>query len=138
MLVMKSTSNGRQPQNIKSLISQQPLISFSSIFFQILNLALFHQVMFLNHWNEDDLNLKTTKNGRRPQNMKRWISQQPLIGFSSNFKLKLRGPNQNEKCLEQRLPPMEDDLKILKVKYLCNHWSDFPQISNLSWGDRTK
>ena len=33
---------------------------------------------------------------------------------------------------------MEDDLKIVKVKYLSNHWSDFPQISNLSWGDQTK
>ena len=23
---------------------------------------------------------------------------------------------------------MEDDLKILKVEYLSNHWSDLPQI----------
>ena len=27
---------------------------------------------------------------------------------------------------------MEDDLKILKVEYLTNHWLDFPQILNLS------
>ena len=27
---------------------------------------------------------------------------------------------------------MEDDLKILKVEYLSNHWSDLPQILNLS------
>ena len=33
---------------------------------------------------------------------------------------------------------MEEDLKILKVEYLSNHWSDFPQISNLSLGDQTK
>ena len=33
---------------------------------------------------------------------------------------------------------MEDDLKIWKVKYLSNHWSDFPQILNLSLGDQTK
>ena len=33
---------------------------------------------------------------------------------------------------------MEDDLKILKVEYLVNHWSDFPQILNLSSGDQTK
>ena len=33
---------------------------------------------------------------------------------------------------------MEDDLKILKVEYLSNHWSDFPQILNLSSGDQTK
>ena len=33
---------------------------------------------------------------------------------------------------------MEDDLKILKVEYLSNHWSDLPQILNLSFGDQTK
>ena len=32
---------------------------------------------------------------------------------------------------------MEDDLKILKVEYLSNHSSDFPQILNLSLGDQT-
>ena len=33
---------------------------------------------------------------------------------------------------------MEDDLKILKVKYLSNYWSDFPQILNLSLGGQNK
>ena len=33
---------------------------------------------------------------------------------------------------------MEDDLKILKVEYLRNHWSDLPKILNLSFGDLTK
>ena len=33
---------------------------------------------------------------------------------------------------------MEDDLKILKVEYLSNHWLDFPQILNLSLVDQTK
>ena len=33
---------------------------------------------------------------------------------------------------------MEDDLKILKVEYLSNHWSEFTQILNLSLGDQTK
>ena len=33
---------------------------------------------------------------------------------------------------------MEDDLKILKVDYLSNHWSDLPQILNLSSGDQTE
>ena len=28
-------------------------------------------------------------------------------------------------------PKMEDDLKILKVKYLSNHWSDRTQILKL-------
>ena len=33
---------------------------------------------------------------------------------------------------------MEDNLKILKVEYLGNHWSDLPQIWNLSSGDQTE
>ena len=33
---------------------------------------------------------------------------------------------------------MEDDLNILKVEYLSNHWSDFPQILRLSLEDQTK
>ena len=33
---------------------------------------------------------------------------------------------------------MEDNLKILKVEYLSNHWSDFPQIFKLSLGEQTK
>ena len=37
-----------------------------------------------------------------------------------------------------RQPQMEDDLEILKVEYLSNHWSDFPQISNLNSGDQIK
>ena len=33
---------------------------------------------------------------------------------------------------------MEDDLKILKLEYLSNPWSDFPQILNLNLMDQTK
>ena len=33
---------------------------------------------------------------------------------------------------------MEDDLRILKVEYLSKHWSDFPQILNVSLGNQTK
>ena len=33
---------------------------------------------------------------------------------------------------------MEDDLKILKVEYLSNHWLDFTQIWNLGLRDQTK
>ena len=36
--------------------------------------------------------IKMTPKERRPQTMKSWISQQPLFGSYSNFKLKLRGP----------------------------------------------
>ena len=33
---------------------------------------------------------------------------------------------------------MEDDLKISKMEYLSNRWSDYLQSLNLSWGDQTK
>ena len=33
---------------------------------------------------------------------------------------------------------MEDNLKILIVEYLSNHWSDLAQILNLSLCDQTK
>jgi hypothetical protein len=39
------------------------------------------------------LEMKKTSKGRQPQNKHSGISQQLLIGSSSNFKLKLRGPN---------------------------------------------
>jgi hypothetical protein len=32
---------------------------------------------------------------------------------------------------------MEDDLKLLKVQYLSNHWLDHTQIYNLVFGDQT-
>ena len=100
-----------------------------SDFPQILNLSLGDQTKIKNAWNEDDLH------GRWPQNIKSWISQQPLIGFSSNLKLKLRGTNPYKKYSTQRQAPVKDDLKILKLEYLNNHWSDFLQILNLGLGD---
>ena len=33
---------------------------------------------------------------------------------------------------------MRDDLKVLKVKYISNHWSDLPKILNLSLVDQTR
>ena len=73
-------------------------------------------------FNEDNLQLKTNSNGRWPQNMRIWISQQALIGSSSNFKHKLMGPHQSQitkvtkvlmkTTLNERRPLMEDDLKI--------------------------
>ena len=33
---------------------------------------------------------------------------------------------------------MEDNLKILKVEYLSNHWSDLIQILNLDLGNQSK
>ena len=42
-----------------------------------------------------------------------------------------------KKWLKWRRPPIEEDLKILKVEYLSNHWTDLPQIFNLSLGDQS-
>jgi hypothetical protein len=53
---------------------------------QMLNLSLDDQTIFYKtfKWRrppmEDNLQWKTNSNGRRPQNMKCGISQQPLIG----------------------------------------------------------
>ena len=33
---------------------------------------------------------------------------------------------------------MEEDLRILKVEYFSNNWSDLIQTGNLSLGDQTK
>ena len=41
------------------------------------------------------------------------------------------------KSLNWRRPLTEDDLKIFKVEYLCNHLLDHTQISNLGLDDQT-
>ena len=60
--------------------------------------------------------MKMTSNWRLPQNLESWISEQPLLESSSNFKFKLKGLKQNHKYLTWRWLPMEDDPKILKVE----------------------
>ena len=72
------------------------------------------------------------------------FSQQPLVRSSSNLKLKHIGLNQRiQRCQMKitsngRWPKMEDDLKIWKVEYLSDHWSDLTQIWNLSLQDLTR
>ena len=95
--------------------------------------------------NEEDLQWQTTSNGRHPpieEDLKKLNISEPLTRSSSNLKFKLRGPNQNKKKrLEKKATTngrMEEELKIFKVEYLSNHWSDFPKILNLSLGDQTK
>ena len=44
----------------------------------------------------------------------------------------------NKMTFNGRGPLMEEDLEIWKIEYLSNHWSDLPQILNLSSGDQTK
>ena len=36
------------------------------------------------------------------------------------------------------MTPIEDDLNILNVEYLSNHWSDLIHVLNLSQGDQSK
>jgi hypothetical protein len=37
------------------------------------------------------------------------------------------------RSLKVKTTPMEDDLKILNIEYLSNHWLDLNQILNLSF-----
>ena len=53
------------------------------------------------------LKMKMISNWRQHQTIQSWIYQQPLIGSSSNYKLKLRGLNQNQKYLKWRWSSME-------------------------------
>ena len=80
-----------------------------------------------NPLNEDDLQWKTTSN------IKNGISQHPLIGSYSNFKLQLRWPNHIFKSSKWRRPQILNDLKILKVEYSSlydifwseQHWASY-------------
>ena len=77
---------------------------------RILNLSSWDQTKVKKVFNKDNLQWKTTSNGRWTLNMKRWISQQALIGSSSNFKHKLMGPHQSQKKFQWTRPSMEYDL----------------------------
>ena len=77
---------GRRPQNIKTIIGQQPLVrSYPNFKLKIRGKNQSLQKLYI----EDH------PNGRRPQNIKSRISQKPLVGSYPNIKLKLRGPNQS-------------------------------------------
>ena len=63
------------------------------------------QILYISSWDQKKikmLEMNTTYNGRRPQKMKSWISQQPLTRSSSNFKFMQRGPNVNKTFLEMK------------------------------------
>ena len=138
------TSNGRLPQKEDDLkiLNVEYLSNHWSDLPQIFKLSLGDQTKVKKcfKWRqtpmEDDFQWKTLSIGRWPQIIKSGISQQPLIRSSSNFKLKLREPNKKMLQMKttsiRRQPQMEDDLKILNMEYLSNHWSDLLQIFNLS------
>jgi hypothetical protein len=74
---MEDDPNGRQPQNIKCKISQQPLVGSYPNF----KLKLIGPNQSLQKFKiEDDIN------GRRSQNIKCRIPQQLMFGSYPNFK----------------------------------------------------
>jgi hypothetical protein len=69
------------------------------------------------------------------KNIKCRISQQPLVTLGSSWNFSIA---EIMESFRLKTTPMEDNLKILNVEYLNNHWSDFIQILNLCEGDQTK
>jgi hypothetical protein len=94
---MKTTSDEPLMEDDLKILRVVYLSNHSSDLPEISNLSLGDQTKLKIGLKSE---MKTTFNGppigRRTQNIKSGISQQPLIGYSSNFKLKLRGPNQVE------------------------------------------
>jgi hypothetical protein len=76
--------------------------------------------------------LKTIFDGRWPQNIRDEYINNHWLDLP---KFKLRGSNQNQKCLKWGWPPMEIDPKISNVEFLSNQWSDLPQIKILCQGN---
>ena len=66
------------------------------------------------------------------------IYLQALVGSSQTFKLKLLWPNQTLHMIQMKTTSTGRQPQILKLKYLCNHWLDLPQILNLSLYDQTR
>ena len=66
--------------------------------------------------------MKMASNKRWRPIFKNWISQQQVIGSSSNFKLKLRDQTHLKNAWnEGDFQLMEDALKILIIECLGNH-----------------
>ena len=130
---MKTTSNGRCPSMEEDLkkwkveILSNHWSDLTQIWY--LSYLVKPECTFTKISNKNDLQWKTTSNGRKPQNIKSRISQQPLVGSYSNLKLKLLGSKHSAnykgiKWSNGRRPPTQYDLKI------SNHWSYLTQIEN--------
>ena len=120
---MKTTSHRRQPRNMKIEISQQPLVgSFPKI-----QTKAKGTTQKCTEENEDNLQWKTTSNGRPPpmeDDLKIWTAKY-LSNHCSDLSLNLNlsGPIWSVQRLE---------IKVLKVKYFSNHKSDLFQNFNFS------
>jgi hypothetical protein len=64
--------------------------------------------------------MKMSSDGRRHKNIESGISKQPLLGFSSNLKLKIRGPNQNKIWLEMKMTSNVRRPQNIKSQHLQN------------------
>ena len=72
-----------------------------------------------------------TYKGRRPQNIKSGISQQPVMDLPQILNLSSGNQTKIENSSKWRQPPMEDNLKILKVEYLI---TSYPNLQlKLRW-----
>ena len=65
-------------------------------------------------------------------------SDQWFLRYSTCYTLRFWDQPKIRNRLQWRRPSLEDDLKVLQVEYIRNHWSDHPQIWNLSLGNVTK
>ena len=84
------------------------------------------------------IQMKTTSQGRRPQNIKSRISQQPLFRSYPNFKLKLMWPKQNLQIIQMKMTFHGRQPQNRKVEYLNNPCSDLSQILNFCLCDQSE
>ena len=96
---------------------------------------------------EDDLNFFI--NGRQSQLFYKWKMTSTFFWMeddlifnlflyhTKNLNLDLGDQSKVFKYFKLRWPPMEVNLKILKVEYLSNQILDYTQILNLSLDDQT-
>ena len=90
-----------------------------------------HQLRWLNQILQM-LQLKTTFDGRRPQNIKTGISEQPLTRSYKNFKLKHGWPLPTQ---TSGMIQIQDDQNISETYYYV---SVLALIWNICFGDQTK
>ena len=133
MCKMNITSNGRRPQMEDYLRYQKWNISATTgqIFPKFYTKAYVNKANVTNFSNEDDLQWKTTSNGRLTQisKVKQLLVRSSLIFF---------WPNQTLQMFQMKTTSNGWQHQISKVKYLSKTRSDLPQIGNVSSVDQTK
>ena len=94
---------------------------------QILNFSLGEQIKFINAGSEDDLKILKLE-----YISNHWLDFPQILNLGLGDWTKIKDAwnkdNQKKTTTNGRGPTMEDDLKILKVEYLSNNWSDFEAL----------